>query len=58
MAKVKNIIPVETPGFIKIKVLKSLAGVFLMPENEGAEIELPEAQANEIVESGFGEFIK
>lgn len=58
MAKLKKSIPVETPGFIKIKVLKSLAGMFLLPENEGAIIELPEAQANEIVESGFGEFIK
>lgn len=58
MAKVKNTIPVETPGFIKIKVLKSLAGMFLLPQNEGAILELPEAQANEIVGAGYGEFIK
>lgn len=58
MAKAKKTIPVETPGLIKIKVLKSLAGKFLLPQNEGATIELPEAQANEIVESGYGEFIK
>lgn len=58
MALKKNTIPVETPGLIKIKVLKSLAGLFLLPENEGAILELPEAQANEIVESGYGEFIK
>jgi len=58
MAKAKNTIPVETPGFIKIKVLKPLAGKFLLPQNEGAIVELPEAQANEIIESGFGEFIK
>jgi hypothetical protein len=58
VAKVKKSIPVETPGFIKIKVLKSLSGLFLMPENEGAIIEIPEAQANVIVESGYGEFVK
>jgi len=58
MAKVKNTIPAEMPGFIKIKVLKSLAGLFLLPENEGAILELPETQANEIVDAGFGEFIK
>jgi len=58
MAKAKTTIPVETPGFIKIKVLRSLAGKFLLPENEGAIIELPEAQANEIVASEYGEFLK
>lgn len=58
MAKFKNTIPVETPGFIKIKVLKPLAGLFLLPENEGAILEIAETQANEIVESGYAEFIK
>lgn len=32
--------------------------MFLLPQNEGAIIELPEAQANEIVGAGYGEFIK
>lgn len=43
---------------VKIKVLLPLAGKFLLPNDPGQEVEIPKAQAIEIVESGYGEFVK
>lgn len=58
---------VETPNgdpageasndLVKIRVLLSLAGKFLLPHDPGAKIEINANQANAIVDAGYGEFI-
>jgi len=51
MAKKK----IENP---KVKILKSVAGRFGLSHNIGDVISFEEKQASEIVESGFGEYVK
>ena len=43
---------------VKIKFLLSPCGVFQLPYNVGQEVSLPEAQATEIVEARYAEFVK
>ena len=43
---------------VKIKVLKHLSGRFLLPHDPGAVIKINDKQAAEIVDSGYGEYLK
>lgn len=43
---------------LKVKFLVTPAGKFMLPHNVGQTASFNEAQANELVESGYAEFVK
>jgi hypothetical protein len=54
----KNKTPDVVQEFIKIKFVKTPAGMFLLPHHVGQIDSFNKAQAEAIVEAGFAEFVK
>jgi hypothetical protein len=54
----KNKTPDVVQEFIKIKFVKTPAGMFLLPHHVGQIDKFNKAQAEAIVEAGFAEFVK